>query len=163
MGGLVIQQALVLANNRPDYEDIKISTAGVVFLGTPHAGIDIAGYAKFLAVVKGNDPTLLKQLEPNKQELYNLSHDFAAGYKHLSITCFYEKLNQAYVGGHLQVPVVDQRSAVQVGREMIYLLADHSGLNKFSGVDDPNFKLVREVIAGMVDKASKREGISCFS
>lgn len=163
MGGLVIQQALVLANNRPDYEDIRISTAGVIFLGTPHTGTDIAGYAKFLAVVKWNDPTLLKQLEPNNQELYELSHDFAAGYKHLSITCFYEKMDQSYVGGYLQVPVVDQRSAVQVGREMIYLLASHSGLNKFSGVDDPNFKLVRDAITGMVNKASEREGMSYFS
>ena len=160
MGGLVIQQALVHANNRPEFEDIKISTAGIVFLGTPHEGSTIAEYAKYLAVVKGNDPHLLKQLEPKEEQLYDLSHDFAAGYKHLSIICFYEKLDKAYLGGLLEVPVVDKRSAVHVGRGMMYLLADHSGLNKFSGVDDPNFKSVRAVIAGMVDKASEREGIT---
>ena len=33
---------------------------------------------------------------------------------------------------------------------MIYLDTDHSGLNKFSGVDDPNFKIVSSVIEKMV-------------
>lgn len=33
---------------------------------------------------------------------------------------------------------------------MMYLNTDHSGLNKFSGYDDPNFKLVRSVIEKMV-------------
>ena len=158
MGGLVIEQALVLVNSRPNYKDIKTSTAGVIALGTPHEGTPIAGYAKFLAMVKGNDPGLVKQLEPNETELFNLSHDFAAEYKHLNITCFYEKLDNTYIGGQLKVPIVDQSSAVQLGRDMLYLSANHSGLNKFSGVDDPNFKLVRNVIAGMVDKASERKG-----
>ena len=156
MGGLVIEQALVLANSRPTYRNTKTSTVGVITLGTPHEGTPIAGYTKFLAMVKRNDPGLVKQLAPKEKELYNLSHDFAAEYKHLSITCFYEKLDNAYIGGQLKVPVVDQNSAVQVGREMMYLSANHSGLNKFSGVEDPNFKLVRDVIAAMVDKASER-------
>lgn len=158
MGGLVIEQALVLVNSRPSYKDIKTSTAGVIVMGTPHEGTPIAGYAKFLAMVKGNDPGLVKQLEPKEKELFNLSHDFAAEYKHLSITCFYEKLDNTYIGGQLKVPVVDQSSAVQVGSEMLYLSANHSGLNKFAGVDDPNFKLVRDVIVGMVETASERKG-----
>lgn len=158
MGGLVIEQALVLVNSRPNYKDIKTSTAGFIALGTPHEGTPIAGYATFLATVKRNDPGLVKQLEPKEQELYNLSHDFAAEYKHLSITCFYEKLDDTYLGGQLKVPVVDQSSAVPGGREMLYLSANHSGLNKFLGVDDPNFKLVRDVIAGMVEKASEHKG-----
>ncbi len=39
---------------------------------------------------------------------------------------------------------------------MMYLDTDHSGLNKFSGVDDPNFKLVRSVIERMVQTSSPR-------
>lgn len=149
MGGLVIKQALVHANNRPDCEDIRFSTAGVIFLGTPHEGVTIAEYARFLAVVKGNDPSLLEQLAPKSEQLCDLAHDFAAGYKHLSITCFYEKLDNTYLEGYIRVPIVDQRSAIQFGREMIFLVSDHSGLNKFSGFDDPNFKLVCNVIVRM--------------
>ena len=36
---------------------------------------------------------------------------------------------------------------------MMYLLTDHSGLNKFWGHDDPNFKLVCAVIEKMAGDA----------
>lgn len=38
---------------------------------------------------------------------------------------------------------------------MMYLLADHRDLNKFSGHDDPNFKLVYPVIIEMAKNASQ--------
>ena len=157
MGGLVVKQALVLASNRSDCEDIGSSTTGVVFLGTPHEGTTIAQWASFLAMIKGNDSKLLEQLQPKAEMLFELSHDFASGYKQLSTVCFYEKLSNTYAGGTLNRTIVDQRSAVQVGKAMEYLITDHSGLNKFSGVDEPNFKLVRDAVVGMV-KGSKREG-----
>ena len=157
MGGLVVKQALVLASNRSDCEDIRSSTTGIVFLGTPHEGTTIAQWASFLSMIKGNDNRLLEQLQPKAETLFELSHDFASGYKQLSTVCFYEKLSNTYVGGMLNLTIVDQRSSVQVGKEMMYLIKDHSGLNKFSGVDDPNFKLVRDAVVGMV-KGSKREG-----
>ena len=157
MGGLVVKQALVLASNRSECEDIRSSTTGVVFLGTPHEGTTIAQWASFLAMIKGNDSKLLEQLQPKEEMLYELSHDFASGYNHLSTMCFYEKLSNTYVGGMLDLTIVDQRSSVQVGKDKTYLITDHSGLNKFSGVDDPNFKLVRNAVVGMV-KDSKREG-----
>ena len=50
--------------------------------------------------------------------------------------------------------MVKQRSAIQEGKDMMYLFTDHSGLNKFSGNDDPNFQNVRKVIEGMAMDAS---------
>jgi hypothetical protein len=44
---------------------------------------------------------------------------------------------------------------VREGKDMMYLLADHSGLNKFSGHDDPNFKLVWPVVVEMTKNASE--------
>ena len=38
---------------------------------------------------------------------------------------------------------------------MIYLLTDHSGLNKFWGHDDPNFKIVCAVVEGMAKDAPR--------
>ena len=37
----------------------------------------------------------------------------------------------------------------------MYLLTDHSGLNKFWGHDDPNFKAVCAVVEGMAENASR--------
>ncbi|MCJ1346929.1 hypothetical protein MMC31_005149, partial [Peltigera leucophlebia] len=130
MGGL----ALVLASNRPEFQNIKSFTAGIVFLGTPHGGTDLAGYASFIAKVKGNDTTLVQSLKSSDENLLVLSQDFAFGYRHLSIMCFYETMQTGYLGGHTKI----QEDT------------DHSGLNKFSGADDPNFKVVRSVIENMV-------------
>ena len=52
----------MLASNRPNYEDIKRSTAGIIFLGTPHGGTEIADYAAFIAKLKRNDPSLVESL-----------------------------------------------------------------------------------------------------
>ncbi len=38
---------------------------------------------------------------------------------------------------------------------MMYLLTDHSGLNKFWGHDDPNFKIVCAVVEGMAEDARR--------
>ncbi|KAG9244062.1 hypothetical protein BJ878DRAFT_480539 [Calycina marina] len=46
---------------------------------------------------------------------------------------------------------VSQQSAAQLGRLMILLDADHSGLNKFSGEDDVNFKRVLPEIRRMAE------------
>ncbi len=61
---------MVLASNRPDCEDIKRSTAGVLFLGTPHEGTDVAGYGSFIAKLKRNDPSLIQSLKPTDEDLY---------------------------------------------------------------------------------------------
>lgn len=87
-----------MASNRPDCDDIKLSTTGVIFLGTPHGGTDIAGYGAFIAKVKQNDSSLVESLKTSDQDLYNLAIDFAAGYSSLAQVCFYEKVGPDYVG-----------------------------------------------------------------
>lgn len=46
--------------------------------------------------------------------------------------------------------MVEKHSAVREGNQMMYLDTDHSGLNKFFGENDPNFKIVSSVIEKMV-------------
>jgi hypothetical protein len=46
--------------------------------------------------------------------------------------------------------MVSSQSASLVGKRMMSLNTDHSGLNKFSGKDDENFKLVLPEIRRMV-------------
>ncbi|MCJ1349068.1 hypothetical protein MMC31_007304, partial [Peltigera leucophlebia] len=95
--------ALVLASNRPEFQNIKFFTAGIVFLGTPHGGTDLAGYASFIAKLKGNDSTLVQSLKSSDENLLALSHDFAFGYRDLSIMCFYETMQNRYLGGHTKI------------------------------------------------------------
>lgn len=88
-----------MAGNRPDRKDIKLSTVGIIFLGTPHGGADIADYAAYIAKLKGNDPSLVKSLNPTDKDLYALAVDFAAGCKSVPVMCFYEKVEKKYVKG----------------------------------------------------------------
>ena len=95
----------MLANNWAGYEDIPRSTAGIIFLGTPHGGSGLAAYASFLAEVRRNDASLLNSLNPTSEQLYTLAHDFAKGFKHVRVVCFYEKLRNSFVGGLANVEV----------------------------------------------------------
>jgi hypothetical protein len=94
-----------LAGNRPDRKDIKLSTVGIIFLGTPHGGADIAEYAAYIAKLKGNDPSLVKSLNPTDKDLYALAVDFAAGCKSVPVMFFYEKVEKKYVKGILGINV----------------------------------------------------------
>lgn len=47
--------------------------------------------------------------------------------------------------------MVSSQSASLVGKRMMFLNTDHSGLNKFSGKDDENFELVLPEIRRMVE------------
>ncbi|MCJ1426026.1 hypothetical protein MMC29_003928, partial [Sticta canariensis] len=49
--------------------------------------------------------------------------------------------------------IVDQQSATLHGRRMMFLTTDHSGLNKFRGPKDPNFRLVGPEIERMIRTA----------
>ncbi len=56
-------------------------------------------------MLKQNDSALLESMRPTGQELWALSIDFAAGYKHLNMMCFYEKFPAEYAGGLVKVEV----------------------------------------------------------
>lgn len=84
LGGLVIQDAIVYSRNHPDVDcvDISISTRGIIFLGTPHAGSDFTKFAEALAnlirlsVIKKPNRSLLKVLRGNSAMLANIENDF---------------------------------------------------------------------------------------
>ena len=63
--------------------------------------------------------------------------------------------------------VVDFQSASLNNKRSIYLTTDHSGLNKFHGLEDENFQLVLPEIQRMVQAAqtkveSKFQSMSSF-
>lgn len=59
----------MLANHGDDFRNIRSSTAGIVFLGTPHAGSDAALYGAWLAQAVGHDKTLLESKEKQQCSL----------------------------------------------------------------------------------------------
>ncbi|KAM3067116.1 hypothetical protein ACMFMG_011672 [Clarireedia jacksonii] len=148
LGCLVIQQALVIAIHQREFTDLRLSVAGIIFLGAPFQGSDIASIGIRLAQLSGLDSTILKLLEKDSPNLYALSRDFWGSHNDWDLVCFYEMVDAEL--GPIKTQIVSMQSASLVGKRMISLNTDHSGLNKFSGKDDENFKLVLPEIQRMV-------------
>ncbi|KAF2625473.1 hypothetical protein BU25DRAFT_473452 [Macroventuria anomochaeta] len=154
LGGLVIQQALVIAVHGSRYTDLRLSIAGIVFLGTPFQGSKEAAYAQWPAKLirlqedERHGYTLLETLQKDCASLRDLLIDFWRSYGKYDMTCFYEKRPAKY--GLVSRQFVSTQSATLVGQKMIYMDADHSGLNKFSGVDDRNFMLLLPELRRMI-------------
>ena len=81
-----------------------MSTAGVIFLGTPHQGSDAAVYGVWLAHAAGKDTKLLESLSRSSSELHDIAKDFEATYGNADVVCFYEEKDASY--GPLRVQVL---------------------------------------------------------
>lgn len=89
-------QALVLAVHGDTFRDVRLSMAGIIFLGTPHQGSEAAVYGAWLAHAAGHDKMLLESLRRNSPALHDLARDFEASYSNADIVCFYENKDASY-------------------------------------------------------------------
>ncbi|KAK8905606.1 hypothetical protein QC760_005530 [Botrytis cinerea] len=153
LGCLVIQQALVIAIHQREFTNLRLSVAGIIFLGAPFQGSDAALFGTWLAKALRRDTALLELLKKDSPTLYNLSRDFWGSYSAWDLVCFYEMIDAEF--GPIKTQVVSSQSATLLGKRMIFLNTDHSGLNKFSGEGDENFTLLLPEIQRMI-----RDGLS---
>jgi hypothetical protein len=97
-GNTDCSQALIKATLAAQYfGSIKESTHGIIFLGTPHRGANIASYGETLvtiakAVGLGSDTGLLRSLRDRSPQLLKLATNFSDIYNNFEIFCFYELL-----------------------------------------------------------------------
>ena len=161
----------MVAVHGEQYSNIRLSLAGIIFLGTPHQGSEAAKYGLWFAKMKRLETGLLESLKRNSDDLHHISRDFEASYADADIVCYYEDKDASY--GPLRTQVThplftllainayntqfaDHQSASLNGKRAIYLTTDHSGLNKFCGPEDENFVLVRREIQRLVRRAPQR-------
>jgi hypothetical protein len=97
-GGIVIEKALVLAKLRiEEYGMILQSTAGAVFLGTPHRGTAAQTLVRqvlvILSIFRRVEPGLLQLLRLNSESLRDLLYDFTLMVHEVDIPlfCFFEQ------------------------------------------------------------------------
>ena len=86
----------MLAVHGNTFRDIWLSTAGIIFLGTPHQGSEAALYGAWLAKAVRHDKTLLESLRRNSSALHDIARDFEASYGTSDIVCFYEDKDASY-------------------------------------------------------------------
>jgi hypothetical protein len=99
LGGIVLKKALIIAHERADrYSSISRDTFGVMFMGTPHRGSDVAFWGKVFGTMAdvftaGSIRTqLLQDLQPKSSCVGEICLQFVERSQYLRIFTIYERL-----------------------------------------------------------------------
>ena len=98
-------------NSAEDYlRQVLESVEGIIFMGTPHCGSQLADWAKMFSsvakLVKRLNQSIITVLQPESETLARIQQEFHtmlrarsdAGKHKLRITCFYEDLDTPGIG-----------------------------------------------------------------
>ncbi|KAH6686174.1 hypothetical protein F5X68DRAFT_153560 [Plectosphaerella plurivora] len=169
LGGLIFEDAMLASRNSAEahVQSIYDNTVGVCFLGTPHCGSALAGWAtifgQIATVVKKTNTSILKVLEPESEVLALIQGDFHTmlrgrpeqGRPPLQMTCFYEELPVRGAG-----EIVPKHSAILPAYNSIGIHKNHMDMTKFSSAEDPGYLSVSTEIlrwVRVIQKAAQRQ------
>lgn len=153
LGGLVTEQALLVCLESHEFRLRSIAnyTAGVIFMGTPHSGSDLAawGYtiARLLNRVWRTNKELLSLLKQRSEvlkaveEVFQRQSTAPGALSHIKIFCFYETVAVDVVGF-----VVPEESATMPQHPNCGIDANHMDMTKFTSVHDAGFINVKGVL-----------------
>jgi len=146
LGGLVCEQGLLICGEgERNLEKVFRSTLGIIFMGTPHGGADLAnwGYtlAKYLNVIRKTNSTILGDLRQKSEVLTAVQQQFQQLLRKpgvdIGIYCFFEE--KAVVGVGI---IVSEQSAVLNQYPNQSIAANHMDMTKFSGRNDVGYQSV---------------------
>ncbi|KAI0543731.1 hypothetical protein F4679DRAFT_577412 [Xylaria curta] len=159
LGGVVVKRALVIAHERSRrYGSITQDTFGIMFLGTPHRGSDVAFWGKLFGslaniVTIGSIRTqLLDDLKRKSDILGATCSQFVERSQSLHrIFSIYERVR---VKG-LSSLVVEEDSAIMgLPNEIpIPIEADHRSMCRFSSMKSERYQMIVDCIKEMVEDA----------
>ena len=162
VGGLIVKRALIISSeisgpNTDHLRSISVSTYGILFLGTPHNGFDVAKWASRLGWVNSAHPQLepLESFNVNSETLQNIERQFIQLVDQWH-TFFFHEGKPMKLEGRLEY-VVDEDSASPTIRdvERACIQQDHLHICKFEAFGSPGFDLVTEAIQRYVSGASE--------
>lgn len=155
LGGTVCKEALLQSNNAHSsvLRGVFDSTAGIVFMGMPHAGCWVARWAKvplsLLGLARPLNTCLLATLNPKDTVLESVQRRFKAmivertgGAREVHIMSMVE---QRTLPGLTKL-VVSKKSATMKGFPSLDMPANHRDMVKFGSAADPGFETFRWVL-----------------
>ncbi|KAI9874123.1 MAG: hypothetical protein M1830_010171 [Pleopsidium flavum] len=166
LGGLVVKRALsyscnVTNANLEQQRSIYVSTYGVLFLGTPHNGSDLAKWGSLLQAIASvapkkvldSSPQLVDALKSQSETLQNINRYFVQiMYRFHILFCHEGKPTD--LKGTRQF-VVDEDSAAPpfADVERMVIETDHSHMCKFATKRSPGYEGVAEAIKRFAENA----------
>ncbi|KAH7215368.1 armadillo-type protein [Fusarium oxysporum] len=181
LGGIILMEALLIADHDSEYASLRRATRGIVFLATPFRGTafkDISNLAvpvlkawsflryqevtTLLNIVKGSTFTLENRVHDFTklcQDIENSSGEVFTFYE-TGKTILLQKILPAWLFSPLLLALlflVDKNSAtLQIVPNPLPLKRPHVTMNKFNGPEDPDYELVAQKIEEILGKI--REG-----
>ena len=157
LGGVLVKRALAFSNTSRAKQvehrrSIFTSTYAILFLGSPHYGIELAALQAYAKNNSGNTPNDFSlSLKRGSEILQDIHDQFSPLSKRFSIYLFWEQLESDLTPSRGESDLVPSRGYVvsresaappwdNVERAGIY--ATHSRMCKFTTADDAGFKLV---------------------
>lgn len=163
LGGLVTEQALLvcLEPSEPRLRSIAVSTAGVIFMGTPHSGSYLAmwGYtlARLLDRFWRTNKRILSVLKQQSEILRGVEEVFQrqlttdGALNHVKIFCFYETVAVDVVGF-----VVPEESATMLPYPNCGIDTNHMDMTKFTSLNDAGFISVKGVLDDWIKRGREQ-------
>ncbi|KAI0459206.1 hypothetical protein F5B21DRAFT_342262 [Xylaria acuta] len=139
LGGLVAKKALIVSAESAydEHKALDQHIAGLLFIGTPHRGSDLAGYATAMARTlkltgKRVNEVIVSVLRPDSEVLADVQESFGMwvvrNQSRCSLACFYEEHELPGVG-----MVVPKKSAILEGcRIPLPIPSNHRDMARFS-------------------------------
>ncbi|KAK4118976.1 hypothetical protein N657DRAFT_650651 [Parathielavia appendiculata] len=166
LGGIVVKSALIHSDAArrgalEEHRSIKVSTYGVVFMGTPHQGGNGVQLGRLLVNVASlfvaADDRILRHLERDSEWLQQqlgqygpISGDFVTKFAS-------EEYETPMAFGH-SIMVVPRASAVVPGQadaESIVIHADHTNMVRYTSRGDSGYNIISEYLQIMASAASE--------
>ncbi|KAL8911915.1 MAG: hypothetical protein Q9171_002999 [Xanthocarpia ochracea] len=157
LGGIVVKRALIHSawirgKNTRHLRSIDISTYGILFLGTPHFGMQVAKWNSWSEDItcttqsSGLQAPIFDALKPNSEILQNIDRQFSELAREFHIFYFHEMKPTKLANGWRYI--VDEVSAAPVTQdvERAGIQQDHIHMCTFEDDGTPGFVLVTEAI-----------------
>ena len=170
LGGLVVKRALIYSseirgNKTEHLRSVFISTYGILFLGTPHKGSDLAEWGSRLericdAVLPSKlvdtQPQLINALKTHSETLQNIDRQFIQLTSRFHIYFFHEG-KPTNLKGALRYIVNEESASPDIQDvERASIQQDHSHMCKFETNNAPGFHLVTEAIQRYASQAIEK-------
>ncbi|KAI1175275.1 hypothetical protein F4777DRAFT_335580 [Nemania sp. FL0916] len=167
LGGILVKRALLYSNDlrtsqHEDYRSIYVSTYGMVFLGTPHTGSEIASWGTVLQAMSDavipksffqSESVLLRTLKRDNETLQNINSHFLDIYQRFKILMAHENHKTDLRGTKMLVVDAASASPQLPGVTYYAIEATHSGMCKFDNNNAPGYRTISSSIREWVEDA----------
>ncbi|KAI1339150.1 hypothetical protein F5Y15DRAFT_95240 [Xylariaceae sp. FL0016] len=161
MGGLIVKEAYMQGQHDPEYETIIKAVTAITFIATPHRGTNLAQTLNRIldSAIVTNSKQYVADLVKNSVTIQKLNEQFRHIAPRLQIVSFYETLPTSIGLRNVRVMVLEKESSVlgYPGEVSKALAADHHGVCKYHGLDDPNYITMRNILKSLVSKILSKE------